>query len=202
MKILILGLMFLSIFLAACGVSDVGGNSKNIESIKSESITKSNQTHDDVLIEFAKEVNKKYINNLENTLQVKPVKLSEVGDCGGFFSENDEDVESIWILDHVGINIMNNKAMITSVVDIPDNYNIKYNNIIINNKFKIKSFSIKNYEVFSEKSNYNQKFIINGSEYEVIYNDFYIIRERLSDNLLHAYYLNKKLVALQLISQC
>lgn len=195
-------LMILSICLSSCGVPDTSVNSKNIDSIKVENLPKKNQSNNDVLIDFAKVKSQNYINELEKILNIKSIKISEVGDCGGFFSENEGDIENILLLGNMGINAMDNKAIITSVVNIPDNFKIIYNNFIINNNFKMENLPPKKYEIFLEKNKSNQYFSVNGSEEKVLYNIVYIIREKDNDDLIYAYYLDKKLVALNLSSPC
>ncbi len=165
------------------------------------SATKQNQQ--DLHIPFAKIADKKStLNHLENTLHRKTISLRQVGDCGGFFAENDGDVENVVTVGNIGINIMNNKAIVSSIVNIADDQTLQYNNMLINNYFPIEKLPTSQYEITRHLFKNSQLFGIERAKSQVGYNSMYMAREKKGDDLVYFYYFNQKLVALHLVSQC
>lgn len=156
-----------------------------------------------IKINFAAIGSKKSIlTHLENSLHSKAITLGKVSECGGFFAEDEADVENIVAVGNIGINTMDDNAIITNIVDIPDNYNIQYNQLSVNNQFAIESLSTKQYEIMKNQFKSHQLFGISHAKNKVNYNSMYKVREKSSDDLVYFYYLNQKLVALYLVSQC
>lgn len=139
------------------------------------------------------------ISSFEN----KPREISVVGDCGGFLAQEESEYESIFQYGNMAVNVMDDQAVISKVIEFPDNFKYNYKGLVVDDNFTPKDLNYDDFEVFKTELNSSQEIIgIESTGIETVYDTFFSVRENDSDDLFYLYFLNNKAVALELIVQC
>jgi hypothetical protein len=203
----ILVTLFVLISLNACAKNSEVINSVNNrtnESSQSANIS----THSDKAeksskqkildIYLGKEMPINKLNSIKKSINQPMMKIGEAGECGNFF-----DDETIYQLGNLGISANKDKAILTDVVNLPNNYLIHYDGLLINNSFKINQVNTSKFEITSEKATKEQKtysIADNSKKYE--YDIAYSIRNKNEDEILNLYYIKDRLVGVKILLQC
>lgn len=141
------------------------------------------------------------INELDSIIKVinQPMmKIGEAGECGNFF-----DDETIYQLGNLGISANKDKAILTDVVNLPNNYLIHYDGLLINATFKINQINSSKFEITSEKATEEQKtYSISDNSKKYEYDIAYSIRNKNEDEILNLYYIKDRLVGVKILLQC
>lgn len=139
------------------------------------------------------------ISSFEN----KPREISVVGDCGGFLAQEESEYESIFQYGNMAVNVMDDQAVISKVIEFPDNFKFNYKGLVVDGNFTPKDLNYDDFEVFKTELNSSQEIIgIESTGIETVYDTFFNVRENDSDDLFYLYFLNNKAVALRVIVQC
>lgn len=139
------------------------------------------------------------ISSFEN----KPREISVVEDCGGFLAQEESEYESIFQYGNMAVNVMDDQAVISKVIEFPDNFKFNYKGLVVDGNFTPKDLNYDNFEVFKTELNSSQEIIgIEFTDIETVYDTFFSIREKDSEDLFYLYFLNNKAVALRVIVQC
>jgi len=139
------------------------------------------------------------ISSFEN----KPREISVVGDCGGFLAQEESEYESIFQYGNMAVNVMDDQAVISKVIEFSDNFKYNYKGLVVDGNFTPKDLNYDDFEVFKTELNSSQEIIgIESTGIETVYDTFFSVRENDSDDLFYLYFLNNKAVALELIVQC
>lgn len=129
-------------------------------------------------------------------------KLYEV-ECGEFFSIEKSNEEAVYQYDNMTVNIAGDQGAIMQIVDIPANLKIKYNGLLIDNGFQPKKLSVEKFEVDVHKPTALDNITgIEFTDMKTVYDTMYSIRKRVSDDLLYVYFLDNKLVAIEVLIPC
>lgn len=203
----ILVTFFVLISLNACAKnSEVTSSVNNRTNESSQSVNIS--THSDKAKKSSKQkildiylgeempINK--LDSIKKAINQPMMKIGEAGECGNFF-----DDETIYQLGNLGISANKDKAILTDVVNLPNNYLIHYDGLLINNSFKINQINSSKFEITSEKATKEQKtysIADNSKKYE--YDIAYSIRNKNEDEILNLYYIKNRLVGVKILLQC
>lgn len=129
-------------------------------------------------------------------------KLYDV-EYGEFFSIKEGNEEAVYKYGNMAVNVKGNQGAIMQIVGIPANLKIKYDGLLIDNGFKPKKLSVEKFEVDVHKATALDNTIgIESTNIKTVYDTQYSIRERVSDDLLYVYFLDNKLVAIEVLIQC
>lgn len=186
----------LTLLMSACGDATAGAKTVTpYEDAQAHSSAKSTiQT-----IEIGQSFRLKDINAITGA-DYKLTRLYTV-ECGSFFLEEDE--ETVYQYGNMAVNIEGDQAAIMKIIGIPDSLNIKYKELLIDNRFKPHKLSAEKFEVDKYKVTAPDNVVdIEATSIKVVYDTQYSIREKSSDDLLYLYYMNNKAVAVQVLIQC
>ena len=186
----------LTLLMSACGDATAGAKTVTpYEDAQAHSSAKSTiQT-----IEIGKSFSLNDINAITGA-DYKLTRLYTV-ECGSFFLEEDE--ETVYQYGNMAVNIAGDQAAIMKIIGIPDSLNIKYKELLIDNRFKPHKLSAEKFEVDKYKVTAPDNVVdIEATTTKVVYDTQYTIREKSSDDLLYLYYMNNKAVAVQVLIQC
>lgn len=139
------------------------------------------------------------ISSFEN----KPREISVVGDCGGFLAQEESEYESIFQYGNMAVNVMDDQAVISKVIEFPDNFKFNYKGLVVDGNFTPKDLNYDDFEVFKTELNSSKEIIgIKFTNIETVCDTLFSLRKNNSDDLFYLYFLNNKAVALELITQC
>lgn len=130
-------------------------------------------------------------------------KISSVEDCGGFLADDENENEDINQVGNMIIHTMNDLAVISKVVHVKEGSSFNYKGLIIDSYLTPDNINHLNFEVSEPEYNIKDEMLaIETTNITTPYDKIYQIRQVKSDDLLNLFFLNKRVVGFEIISQC